>query len=276
MTYPGGKNGAGVYQTIINAIPPHHTYVECFAGSAAIYRHKAPAATSFLIEANPDVANMLESAHGARSTIVNDDALAWLDRLVMTDDARGALAGFFFYFDPPYLHSTRRDLKLYGNHELTDEQHAELLTSTLPALTDRGALWALSGYRSTMYDDASSRHGWHRMDYQAMTRRGVVTESLWTNYRPQDLAPAELTYLGDDFRERERLKRKRARWVARLAALPELERQYLFLALANLVAADDVTRSAALAAPDDARRSSPVEMARRPGASSGAARGSRA
>lgn len=33
-TYPGGKSGAGVYQTIINQMPPHQLYVEPFAGGA--------------------------------------------------------------------------------------------------------------------------------------------------------------------------------------------------------------------------------------------------
>ena len=34
MTYPGGKNGAGIYQRIINHMPPHETYIEAFLGSA--------------------------------------------------------------------------------------------------------------------------------------------------------------------------------------------------------------------------------------------------
>ena len=30
MTYPGGKGGAGVLQTIINQQPPHEVYIEPF------------------------------------------------------------------------------------------------------------------------------------------------------------------------------------------------------------------------------------------------------
>ncbi len=42
-TNPGGKNGAGVYQTIISRMPPHLVYVEPFLGSGAIMRLKRPA-----------------------------------------------------------------------------------------------------------------------------------------------------------------------------------------------------------------------------------------
>ncbi len=62
LTYPGGKNGAGVYQAIINQIPPHRVYVEAFAGSAAVFRHKLPAHTSYLIDIDPAV-NLEVAAH---------------------------------------------------------------------------------------------------------------------------------------------------------------------------------------------------------------------
>ena len=32
MTYPGGKSSAGVYQKIINLMPPHEVYIEPFLG----------------------------------------------------------------------------------------------------------------------------------------------------------------------------------------------------------------------------------------------------
>ncbi len=38
--YPGGKNGAGVWQRLIGMMPPHLAYVEPFLGSGAIWRRK--------------------------------------------------------------------------------------------------------------------------------------------------------------------------------------------------------------------------------------------
>ena len=42
-SYFGGKNGSGVYQTIINQIPKHSVYCELFLGRGTIMRYKKPA-----------------------------------------------------------------------------------------------------------------------------------------------------------------------------------------------------------------------------------------
>jgi hypothetical protein len=53
MGHPGGKAGAGVYQRIINQIPPHDVYVEAFLGDGAILRRKKPARRNIGIESDP-------------------------------------------------------------------------------------------------------------------------------------------------------------------------------------------------------------------------------
>lgn len=223
--YNGGKNGAGVYQTIINCIPSHDRYIEAFAGSAAIYRRKAPAASSVLVERDPAVVDQLRRHESASTAVLQGDAFDYLDGL-----CRCQLQGVFIYLDPPYLHSTRRRLDLY-RFELSEIQHRHLVTSLLPALSAAGAAWALSGYRSVMYDEAAGAHGWWRTDFQAMSRRGVRTESLWTNYDPEQISPADLSFHGKDYRDRERLKRKAARWTAKLLAMPDRDREFLIRAM---------------------------------------------
>lgn len=225
MRYTGGKNGAGVYQTIINRIPVHSVYVEPFAGSAAIYRRKRPAASSVLMERDPAQASKLAML-ASRSTIVKCvDAVLDLESLLPTMGD-----GWFVYLDPPYVHEARRDVNLY-RFEMTDEQHRHLVGSLLPAMSDRGVKWMLSGYRNTIYAEASSLHGWWEHDFQAMTRRGVATETLWMNYDPCAAAIAESTYAGSGFRERERIKRKAQRWANKFWALPAMEQQAILTML---------------------------------------------
>lgn len=54
MTFPGGKAGAGVYQAIINQMPPHKTYYEPFAGGGAILLHKRPAFDTIICDLDGD------------------------------------------------------------------------------------------------------------------------------------------------------------------------------------------------------------------------------
>lgn len=217
--YPGGKNGAGVYQTIINRIPVHQRYIEPFAGSAAIFRRKLPAASSILIERDHGQASRLAMLASASTSVICGDAFLELGSM---NPAIGA--GDFFYFDPPYVHEARKDLSLY-RFELNNDQHRDLVESLLPAITAAGARWMLSGYRNSIYAEASPlRDAWQH-DFTAMTRRGPAIETLWMNYDPEASSIAETTYAGSGFRERERIKRKASRWAEKFAALPRHEQQ---------------------------------------------------
>ena len=55
MEHPGGKNGAGVYQRIINLMPPHRVYIEPFLGGGAIMRLKRPAELNIGVEIDDEV-----------------------------------------------------------------------------------------------------------------------------------------------------------------------------------------------------------------------------
>ncbi len=85
------------------------------------------------------------------------------------------------YADPPYLKETRTAPDVYA-HEMTTEQHAELLDTVLAC---EGKVM-LSGYRSELYD--SRLAGWTRHDFEisnhasgSATKRRMM-ESLWCNW----------------------------------------------------------------------------------------------
>jgi site-specific DNA-adenine methylase len=220
MKYPGGKGGAGVYQTIINMIPPHQVYIEAFTGGGNIFERKSPAASSILVERDPEIAQVWRERAPA-ATVVEGDAIAWLA-------AREWGGNEFVYLDPPYVLSTRTKQAIY-RFEMTDDDHRQLL-SVLVTMSDRGVRWLLSGYRNAIYDEWARERGYQRHDFQAMTRRGLRTESLWMNYVPGSTI-ADFSYVGSNFRERERIKRKVARWKQRLEQLPPLERAALLAAM---------------------------------------------
>ncbi|MBK8768461.1 MAG: hypothetical protein IPM01_29465, partial [Burkholderiaceae bacterium] len=54
MRYPGSKALPGVFQTIINNIPPHQTYIETHLGGGNILERKKPAQRSVGVDLDAD------------------------------------------------------------------------------------------------------------------------------------------------------------------------------------------------------------------------------
>ncbi|WP_245589256.1 DNA adenine methylase [Chitinimonas koreensis] len=233
MRYPGGKGGSGVYQTIINLMPAHDRYIETHVGGGNVLERKRPARSSIAIDIDPAVAEHWRRQALPGVTVVNGDAVAWLANQTFTGTE-------LVYSDPPYLMETRRSGPLY-RHEYTVEDHVALLD----ALKRLPCPVMLSGYRSELYDDTLA--GWRSVDFQAMTRRGPAIETVWMNYHPPKVLH-ESTYVGRDFRERERIKRRRQRWRERLLRLDLAERQALLDELRELLADGGHDRTELIAA----------------------------
>ncbi|HEY0171153.1 MAG TPA: hypothetical protein VGB98_09020 [Pyrinomonadaceae bacterium] len=121
---------------------------------------------------------------------------------------------------------------------MTLRDHKRLLRAVLdlPA----GVMVMVSGYTTKMYRLAF--RDWRTVSFEVTLRRGKkATEHVWMNY-PEPLELHDYRYLGRDFRERERIKRKKLRWKAMLKTMPALER-YAILSeieeLRDLVDVDD-------------------------------------
>lgn len=236
MVYPGAKNGAGVYQTIINLMPPHDVYIEPFLGGGAILRQKRPARLNIGVDLdaaviarfNDEAADTAKSHDPTGSTATNGDARSRFQ--FRRSDGLAFLRSYPFtgselvYCDPPYMHETRGRTDLC-RYEMDDRQHAALL-DIIKALPCRVMI---SGYWMKRY--AAALKKWNSASFEAMTRAGrTATEWLWFNF-PEPVALHDYRYLGEDFRERERIKRKKQRWVNRLRIMPTLERRALLNAI---------------------------------------------
>lgn len=257
MPYPGGKHGPGVYQQIINQLPPHRVYIEPFLGGGAVLLKKAPAIVNVGIDADAAAVRRIWPRLRERMpTEIADPAIAdyvarELARLfppsrpgqrtirssgpvfAAVGDALDFLEGYKFtgcelvYCDPPYLHETRNTKRMYGRFELDDQAHLRLLAILRRIETNV----VLSGYYSSLY--GKELKNWRVHSFGTSNRAGQrTTETLWMNYSP----PPELhdyRYLGSDRRKRQDIQRKQRRWVDRLRRMPELEREALRGAIAE-------------------------------------------
>jgi len=213
--HPGGKGLS--FREIINLMPPHRRYVETHLGAGAVLRRKRPAAETIGIEIDPAVVERWRALSLPDLCLIEGDAHIVLPELAL-DDAD------LVYCDPPYHPETRRSRRHYYRFDYDEAAH-EALLDLLLSLRCR---IILSGYRNDLYDARLS--DWIRTDYLALTHRGQVIESAWTNFEPGPPLH-DYTYIGADFRERERLRRRASGLARRIGSAEPIE---LHAALAGL------------------------------------------
>jgi DNA adenine methylase len=91
------------------------------------------------------------------------------------------------YADPPYMADTRSSGGEYGVHEMSDDEHAELLT----CLAGLKGKFILSGYHSEMYDRTAETYGWSLVEIDVANSASSAkskqrkTECLWMNFVPE-------------------------------------------------------------------------------------------
>lgn len=226
--YPGSKRASGLYQFIINHIPESYLIIELFAGSSVIseklLENNCTAGKIILYEKSTQVFNQLyDKYEGNRKvSIRNIDCfkhnLEFYNLTLRYEKV-------FFYIDPPYCKSTRRsDADIY-EHEFTSKDHADLF-DLIKKLDGYGANILVSHYPSKMYDEhLAEQLDFNTAETQAMTRGGVATEKIYFNYDITNLPLACSNFVGHNKIERQRIKRKKERWVKSLEKLPLHERQ---------------------------------------------------
>lgn len=241
ITYNGGKGH--LWRFLVSQMPPHEMYIEPFLGYGSVMRHKAPAHWNYGIDLDMDAlratwaammgsplrdlalgGDEMQDLLGDKGTIIGtvqfhrNDGLDLLRRRRWTGQE-------LVYADPPYLMSVRRGgPRRYYRHEMTDMDHALLLD----LLVELPCKVVVSGYWSEMYADMLSE--WRLERVMVQTRAGMAEECVWFNY-PTPTVLHDARWIGAGFRERERIKRKKGRWVKRLREMDGLERQALLDAI---------------------------------------------
>ncbi|MFL9867598.1 DNA adenine methylase [Paraburkholderia fungorum] len=221
MRYDGGKGTC--YAQIINLMPPHARYVETHLGGGAVMRNKKVAATQIGIERDAAVIEATEEALTGLCTLVHGDAIEWLQSTSLDADT-------LIYVDPPYHPETRRRARVY-RHDYSAEDHERLLN----ILTKLPCMVLISGYDCALYQERLADWGQYR--FQVRTRVGMREECVWFNYPKPEILHDD-RYLGDGFRQREIIRRRKDRLRQRVLKLSIAEKASLHEWLGDLIAGE--------------------------------------
>ena len=221
MSYPGGKGRA--HHFLIGLMPPLRTYIETHLGGGAVLRAKRPASRSIGIDIDPAVIEQWRSSVVSGLELEQMDAAAFLAGHAFQGDE-------FVYADPPYWPDTRRRSRCY-RHDYDENDHERLLDVLLRIPCPV----AVSGYDNAFYRERLA--GWATRTFVNYTQAGPVEETVWLNYAPGDKLH-DYSYIGADFRERERIRRSRSNQIAKLRRLPALERNAIISDLADAFPAE--------------------------------------
>ena len=245
IKYLGKKTAAGLPQFIISKMPKHKIYIEPFLGTGAIMQIKKPADINIGIDKDEEILKKIKFDN--RYFIVKNDTLKILAALIDKINYNGHnadisytdLSMFAFidkidygipiviYLDPPYLKQTRTSYKnCKYNCELTDDEHIKLL-EVLKDITAKykNVYILLSGYKSNMYMEYLK--GWFYFETTTMSRGGKRVESLWCNFNPVEYEKHDYSFVGNNFTDRQRIKRKANRLINKINSLNYDEKRYI-------------------------------------------------
>ena len=218
-SYNGGKAGNGTYQNIINHIPKCNVFIDAMVGNGGIlFNLKLPGLT-VINDIDSGVIEKYDIQHFENIIIENFDY-----RSIIAKYDCDRSYNIFFYFDPPYLKSSRKSQKDLYRYEWNESQHIEFLSLTNTVKSN----CMISHYPCELYDNYLK--GWKTFDFQSTTRNGTATERIYMNYEKPTILQ-DFRYLGKDYIDRQRIKRKVQRFIKKLETLPDDERTAILTAV---------------------------------------------
>lgn len=209
-TYNGGKSGNGTYQNIINFIPKCEMFIDALVGNGGIVCNLKLPAHTVINDFSPYIVEKYISYCSNCFQIENMHVLELINKW------DSLLVNKFFYFDPPYLKSSRKSQQDLYKIEWSMLDHEKFISRVLTVTSN----CMISHYPCNLYDTAFKE--WNKFTFQSMTRSGPATECLYMNY-PTPTVLQDYRYIGKNFTERQRIKRKATRFLRKLEHLPEQE-----------------------------------------------------
>lgn len=235
--YPGGKNGNGTYQHLINHVPAHKTRIIGTAGNCGLQWNIARAEQTIINDIDPVVilkwellkfkyqTNEYQTSNLDVLELLTKKEIKNVSECVSITYLKFDFQDVFIYIDLPYLMDSRKSQQKLYQFEAETEHHKQVLEACKKF---RFAKIMISHYPCEIYDTLLA--GWHTHDYKSMTRHGLADERIYMNYEKPTILH-DYSYIGDNFRQREALKRVKTNMVKKLERLEPVLRNSILTQL---------------------------------------------
>jgi hypothetical protein len=213
--YPGSCTASGELQKIISSIPRCDRFIEGMAGSGIVSMTVKGAAGIVVNDIDPSAINKI------RLPVGNKENLSYED-LIDKYDYAGPKTVFFF--DPPYLLESRSSKKMLYNFNWDKKDHQKFIAKALTVKSN----CIILHYPCPLYDKAFKT--WRKLCYRSMTHGGVRVKCLYMNFKQPALL-LDHRFVGKDYTDRQRIKRKVESLINRLNNLDGQERAAILSAV---------------------------------------------
>lgn len=206
----------------------HTRYFELYAGSAQYFFNKRPAKFSLLTDIDQNVCSRLNALAYDLNLRLNTTEIKCCNAI---NELRSwhFIPTDFIYLDPPYPPSSRRnpDKKLY-KFEMSYQDHEKLLSIIaidMNARAERKPMIMISTRANDLYNKAL--FDWRKATFNTADRGGAAQEIIYMNY-PEPKFLHQYDFAGDNYINRQCIKRKMQRFAKRIKELPTHEK-HLFI-----------------------------------------------
>ena len=216
--YVGSKGGLIIKSFLFNYVPKVKRYFSLFYGKG-----------SFENLQEFDNVNWICSEKNTELQLFSSmtAVIAYLDYKYLIEE-NVFTADDFLFCDPPYMFSTRLSGQKYYKHEFTENDHILFLN----LIKDIPAKILITHPKNELY--TSMLPGWNCVEFSYQTRNGTFTDAIYFNYASGDIELLTYDYLGKDFIDRQRIKRKNKNLIKKIKNLSFHERMMLYEKLNQL------------------------------------------
>lgn len=215
MKYVGNKNMPGVIELLVNNLPKSERYFSLFFGGGG-----------FETSHYTDKAKFICSEKNEECLKYQSDTaiIEYSDYKDLIEDNVFSASDFIFA-DPPYTFSTRTAGRKYYKHEFEESNHLEFLK----IITEIKAKVMITHPKCRMYNEFLKP--WNKIPFSYQTRQGIFNDCLFMNYNTADIELLNYDGLGNNFIERQAIKRQRINIVNKFRKMEKHKRDKIFIEL---------------------------------------------